>query len=216
MAKMKQLFLGIAFIVLIGFGGFFYRNALQYNPPHQVACPMDARVCPDGTAVGRVAPACAFQACPPPNVLNEDLGIAFALPAGFAEGEKVDPTVALAYDLEGAAFPGSIVVRRFPISASSTALAVIQETAIGGTSGLPIDPTRFTSTTLGQQRFTVVVIDRFEANVQVAYYLARTTDVLRFDAIDRDVVDWMEPSLDMEALPVQAALRRMLTTLQGL
>ncbi len=216
MSKMKQLFLGIAFIVLIGFGGFFYRNAMQYNPPHQIACPMDARVCPDGTAVGRVAPACAFQTCPPPNVLHEELGIAFALPAGFSEGEKIDPTVALAYDLEGAAFPGSIVVRRYPIGASSTALSVIQETAIGGTSGLPIDPTRFTSTTLGQHRFTVVAIDRFEANVQVAYYLARTTDVLRFDAIDRDVVDWMEPTLTVEALPVQAALRGMLTTLQGL
>lgn len=211
---MKQLLLGIAFIVLVGFGGFFYRNALQYTSSHQAACPMDARVCPDGTAVGRVAPSCSFQTCPPPNVSHDDLSIAFALPAGFSEGEKIDPTVALAYDLEGASFPGSIVVRRYPIPASSTALAVIQETAIGGTSGLPIDPTRFTSTALGQHRFTVVNIDRFEAVVDVAYYLARQNDVLRFDAIDRDVVDWMEPNLNIPALPVQAALRGMLTTLQ--
>ncbi len=215
MSKMKQLLLGIAFIVLIGFGGFFYRNAVQYRPT-PIACPMDARVCPDGTAVGRIAPACAFATCPAPNVLLEDLKIAFAVPNGFTKGENVDPGVVAAYDLAGEGFPGSIVIRRYPIPASSTALAVIQETAIGGTSGVPINPTSFTSTELGQHRFTVVTIDRFEAIVQVAYYLARPTDVLRFEAIDRDVVDWMEPTLNIPALPVQAALRGILTTLQTL
>ncbi|MFZ5500993.1 MAG: hypothetical protein ACOY58_03660, partial [Candidatus Micrarchaeota archaeon] len=30
----------------------------------QVACPADARLCPDGTAVGRVGPDCEFAPCP--------------------------------------------------------------------------------------------------------------------------------------------------------
>jgi hypothetical protein len=30
----------------------------------RVACPMDARICPDGSSVGRVAPACEFAPCP--------------------------------------------------------------------------------------------------------------------------------------------------------
>lgn len=29
-----------------------------------VMCPMDAKICPDGSAVGRVAPSCEFAACP--------------------------------------------------------------------------------------------------------------------------------------------------------
>lgn len=32
--------------------------------PEPVACTMDARICPDGTAVGRVAPDCEFEKCP--------------------------------------------------------------------------------------------------------------------------------------------------------
>lgn len=30
----------------------------------QVACTMDAYICPDGTTVGRSGPNCEFQACP--------------------------------------------------------------------------------------------------------------------------------------------------------
>lgn len=29
-----------------------------------VACTMDAKMCPDGSYVGRVGPSCAFAACP--------------------------------------------------------------------------------------------------------------------------------------------------------
>lgn len=96
-------------------------------------------------------------------------------------------------------------------SPQATALATIQQTAIGGASGLPVSVTSFTSTVLGTHRFTVVTIERF---VNVAYYLARGSDVLRFDAIDRGV-DWTNPSLDITKLPTQTALRKMLTTLQG-
>jgi hypothetical protein len=30
-----------------------------------VACTMDAKACPDGSFVGRIAPNCEFEACPP-------------------------------------------------------------------------------------------------------------------------------------------------------
>ncbi len=33
--------------------------------PPPVACTMDAKICPDGSAVGRVAPNCDFAPCPP-------------------------------------------------------------------------------------------------------------------------------------------------------
>jgi hypothetical protein len=36
------------------------------NPPpgDQVACTMDAKMCPDGSAVGREGPNCEFAPCP--------------------------------------------------------------------------------------------------------------------------------------------------------
>lgn len=39
----------------------------MYEPgfePGLVACPMDARICPDGTTVGRQGPNCEFTKCP--------------------------------------------------------------------------------------------------------------------------------------------------------
>lgn len=34
------------------------------QPPEPVACTMDAKICPDGSAVGRVPPSCNFAPCP--------------------------------------------------------------------------------------------------------------------------------------------------------
>lgn len=53
--------------------GMSYQSTLQssknnvpvINPTEEpVACTMDARVCPDGTAVGRIPPNCEFEECP--------------------------------------------------------------------------------------------------------------------------------------------------------
>jgi hypothetical protein len=108
-----------------------------------------------------------------------------------------------------------IIIRHYPITASSSALAVIRETAIGGASGMPVPTTSFTSTVLGSHRFTVATVERFEGVVDTSYYLARNTDVLRFDAIDTNVIGWTDPALDQSALPAHAALITMLGTLQG-
>ena len=49
------------------FGGLF--SHIQYNPPvatssDPVACTMEAKLCPDGSYVGRTGPNCEFTACP--------------------------------------------------------------------------------------------------------------------------------------------------------
>ncbi|OGG78446.1 hypothetical protein A3A36_01975 [Candidatus Kaiserbacteria bacterium RIFCSPLOWO2_01_FULL_52_12b] len=221
---MRSLLLGIVLIILVGVGGLVYRNAIEY-PTRQIACPMDAQVCPNGTTVSRTVPSCTFSACLPPNVSLPDIGIAFALPTGFvAVTDRTTPDAARIAMYQTSTTPltdvgGTIIIRRYAINTSmgstsspqATALATIQQTAIGGASGLPVSVTSFTSTVLGTHRFTVVTIERF---VNVAYYLARGSDVLRFDAIDRGV-DWTNPSLDITKLPTQTALRKMLTTLQG-
>jgi len=214
---MKSLFLGIAFIILIGVGGLLYRNAIEH-PFQPITCPLDALVCPDGTSVSRTGSSCTFAACLPPNISLPDVPISFALPAGFTPTPLPDDASVAAYSLPATVSSTNdaiIIIRRFPITASSTALATIQQTAINGTSGLPVGATSFTSTLLGSHRFTVVSIERFEGVIDTAYYLARATDVLRFDAIDMNVTRWTDANLDTTVLPARAALVQLLTTLQG-
>jgi hypothetical protein len=210
---MKNLFLGVALIVLLGIGGFVYRNAVEHAK-QPIACPVNQLQCPDGTSVPHLVNSCEFPACPPPNVSLPESGLAFALPAGFVEAEFPDDTTIASYEHRSASTTASIIIRRFAINASSTALATIRETAIGATSGEPVPTTAFSSATLGGKNFTVVAIERFEAVVTTAYYLARPTDVLRFDVIERDVFNWTSPSLDISTLPAHKALRALLTTLE--
>lgn len=221
---MKSLLLGIVVIILVGFGGLVYRNAVEH-PNRPIACPIDALLCPDGTSVARTGSSCTFPACPPPNVSLSEVGIAYAVPEGFSSTTLPDSASVASYWKAGPteSEPSNIIIRRFAIEASSdstsspqaTALATIQQTAIGGASGMPVPAMAYSSTVLGAYRFTVVAIERFEAVIDTAYYLARGTDVLRFDAIDRGVVDWTDPNLDISTLPANAALRKLLTTLKG-
>lgn len=213
---MRTLLIGIIFIIVIGIGGFAYRAVIE-QAPQPLACPADAKVCPDGTAVGRTGPSCTFPACPAPNITLEAADIAFVVPSGFTETPSADPDALKIYAAGSASeteVSPTIVIYRYPISASSTAQDVIHETAIGGASGLPVPPTSYSTAQLGGRQYTVVNIERFEGVVHTAYYLKRPTDVLRFDAIDHNVLDWMSPSLDATKLPAAAALRALLVTLQ--
>lgn len=214
---MRSLLIGILAIIIIGIGGFVYRNAVEH-PSQQITCPLDIQLCPDDSAVKRTGNSCIFPECPPPNITLATVAIAFALPDGFNAITSADPAVAAQYTSPaGASSTGAadISIRQYPISASSTALATIQKTAIGGASGAPVPTTSFTSTVIGNHRFTVVSIERFEGVIVTAYYLARGSDVLRFDAIDRGVTNWTSQNLDVFTLPAHAALRSLLETLQG-
>ncbi len=51
----------IALVVISG-GVYFYKTNLKNSG--QVACTMEAKICPDGSAVGRIGPNCEFAACP--------------------------------------------------------------------------------------------------------------------------------------------------------
>lgn len=61
-------------IILIAFaagiGGYFvYQNSRSKSTalsPDQIACTQDAKLCPDGSSVGRVGPNCEFSPCPSP------------------------------------------------------------------------------------------------------------------------------------------------------
>lgn len=70
MNKNKQGFAPIVIIliiagVLVVAGGVYYYKIALKQTPKTIACSTDAKICPDGTAVGRVAPTCEFTPCPP-------------------------------------------------------------------------------------------------------------------------------------------------------
>jgi len=50
-------------VILAAIIGFLYYNK-QTPSDEQIACTMDALMCPDGSGVGRSGPKCEFEACP--------------------------------------------------------------------------------------------------------------------------------------------------------
>lgn len=60
------IFIGILIIAVVAGGAYSLgKNSLKVgDSPKQVACTMDAKVCPDGSSVGRVGPNCEFTPCP--------------------------------------------------------------------------------------------------------------------------------------------------------
>lgn len=75
--KQKNLIILTIVIVLLiifaAFGGYYVGRTSVGNQgntdllplePNQRACTMEAKICPDGTAVGRTGPNCEFAPCP--------------------------------------------------------------------------------------------------------------------------------------------------------
>lgn len=214
---MKSLFFGILILLVVGIGGLVYRNAVQH-PNQEVACPVDAKVCPDGTSVSRIGPSCAFPACPLPNVTLLSANISYAIPAGFsAVTGSTDPSVIAEYDAVDASSTATaaIFVRKYAVDASSTPLMTIEQTAVSYPSGQLVSAAALSTSVIGLHRFTVVTIERAQGTIDTAYYLNRGTDVLRFDAVDHNISNWNNPNLTIANLPAQKGLQYLLSTLQG-
>ncbi len=67
-------YLIVLIILVLALGSFFFywkQNKSEVINPSQVACTMEAKICPDGkTYVGRQGPKCEFEKCPT-STLNE-------------------------------------------------------------------------------------------------------------------------------------------------
>mgnify|MGYP001569640157 FL=1 len=66
---MNRLSVLFFLIIVVLIGGVIYllqteQSSLPTADDEPVFCTMDAKVCPDGSAVGRVPPACEFATCP--------------------------------------------------------------------------------------------------------------------------------------------------------
>ena len=57
---------GIAGAIAVAGYLFFLKFSEEYHDtkPGPTACTLEAKVCPDGTAVGRTGPNCEFAVCP--------------------------------------------------------------------------------------------------------------------------------------------------------
>ncbi len=77
--------IGGLIIILIGIFGSYYLTKSNSKPPVK-GCSLEARICPDGSAVGRTGPNCEFTPCPQitttptptPNLINESSPSAIA------------------------------------------------------------------------------------------------------------------------------------------
>lgn len=99
---------GLLLLLLGSVGGYLYAlqtqtvaespvpSPAQPNQiePEGVMCTLEAKICPDGSAVGRTGPNCEFEACPGGNAVeqgqvlsNEELGFSITLPADWPEVE---------------------------------------------------------------------------------------------------------------------------------
>jgi len=218
---MKNLLIGVVILVLIGIAGFLYRNSVESHQGSIVgtgACTLEAKICPDGTAVGRSGPDCAFAACPAGNVEDADDGISYALPAGYIADDNAygaDTTLIGAF-VKNATTTSSqtIIVRAYPIPDGETAQQVMIENTRLEPSDMPATASAFTPKVIGTHTFSSVVVERNEGIVDSAYYLPRTSDVLRFDIVAKDVQDWTDPGLVVDSLPEHQAFLKMLNTLQ--
>ena len=217
MFSIKQLLGAVVLLIVIGIAGFAYRSGLEH--PQQMACTMDAKICPDGTAVGRGGPACEFSPCLPPNAEDKTIGLAFAIPEGYvsnADAIGMDETLRVVLDKQAVGgIPHSIIIRAYPIEEGKTAEETMIARTMFETSGeQATSMDQFTLRTIGGRTFYRVGVERFEAIIHTLYYLPRATDVLVFEVLERDVMSWMEPTLDIETLPEHAALITLLGTVQ--
>lgn len=62
----KNLIGIVIFLIVVVIGAWAWTTRHQEpDIPGGVACTMEAKICPDGSAVGRVPPSCDFAPCPP-------------------------------------------------------------------------------------------------------------------------------------------------------
>lgn len=219
---MKQLLAGVVILFVVGIASFLYRNTVERpGVALEGACTMEAKICPDGTSVGREGPSCEFSACLPPNVEIPSAGVSFVIPEGYAAdenayGANTELLAAFTKPSLSEAVRHTIVVYQYPIPAGKTADEVIlARTRYQPADEAAEDFARFSTKSVNGKVFRTTTIERFEALVHTSYFLAREGNVLRFDVTEHDVTGWIEPGRSVDTLPEHQALNTLLASLQA-
>jgi len=94
---MKRIIIAFFILIALGIIGVTILGIYKFNSANnnvQVACTMEAKLCPDGTSVGRTGPDCSFTACPEPGAKMteteaETIAIKYCIKGGEALGSGV-------------------------------------------------------------------------------------------------------------------------------
>lgn len=73
---MSKTLAWIIVIAIIAFGIWQFKKSTktEIRPDENVACTLEAKLCPDGSSVGREGPDCEFAACPGPQETTKPVG----------------------------------------------------------------------------------------------------------------------------------------------
>ncbi|MBP8590951.1 GerMN domain-containing protein [Candidatus Shapirobacteria bacterium] len=72
MGKNKKVILSAVIILLIALGAWWFL-AGEGSKEETVACTMEAKICPDGSSVGRIPPQCNFAPCPKEELIQVEV-----------------------------------------------------------------------------------------------------------------------------------------------
>jgi hypothetical protein len=228
MQHVQTLIFGIVLILLIGIGGFFYRNVAERSgAPEPVACTMEAKLCSDGSSVGRVAPSCEFAPCPAETFSIAGQFIA-TVPSGYVlevdpdidreAGDDMTIVATLTKPALGAGPAHRITVHHLGVTPGEFEDDIVRATRFQP-SDMPAESIdQFEKVILGGNTFYTTVIERFEGQVESAYYVpvvrdGVASDLLLFTLVERDVTNWTDPDLVITSLPEHQAFVSMLATL---
>ncbi|MFA5729697.1 MAG: hypothetical protein WC938_00495 [Candidatus Paceibacterota bacterium] len=81
----NKILIVISFIILLAGICFIY-----FNQTEQVYCTQEAKICPDGSAVGRIGPDCEFAVCPISNQLEKAITDYLLTQSQFSWETKAD------------------------------------------------------------------------------------------------------------------------------
>ncbi len=93
----KSVIVSLILVVVIAGGFLVARNKAGITPtPEPVACTMEAKLCPDGSYVGRSGPSCEFAECPIASGINKSgaSGVVTLSPTCPVERIPPDPNCA--------------------------------------------------------------------------------------------------------------------------
>lgn len=77
---MNKTFVSLVVVVLLIVAGMSLYVLRAQEETLPIACTADAKLCPDGSAVGRVGPSCEFAPCPPTSASTTDTTLASSTP----------------------------------------------------------------------------------------------------------------------------------------
>jgi len=104
----------------------------------KVACTEEAKICPDGSLVGRTGPNCEFAACPEANTTdwkkysNKEYGFEIKYPSDFIEQKIESDKILLSIAKEQSHYFEIMVIKKYDINQIKSTIKEVKEVSVGG------------------------------------------------------------------------------------